>query len=56
MLTETIVQPKEMISEKWQTLDGKRKRGAIPEDLFWRICSEMLNSKNAVPPVRGEVA
>ena len=46
---------KEMISEKWQTLDGKREHGAIPEDLFWRICSEASNSKNAVPPVRGEV-
>ena len=46
---------KEMISEKWQTLDGKREHGAIPEDLFWRICSETSNSKNAVPPVRGEV-
>ena len=46
---------KEMISEKWQTLDGKREHGAIPEDLFWRICSEVSNSKNAVPPVRGEV-
>ena len=55
MLTETTVQLKEMISEKWQTLDGKREHGAIPEDLFWRICSEVLNSKNAVPPVRGEV-
>ena len=46
---------KEMISEKWQTLDGKREHGAIPEYLFWRICSEVSNSKNAVPPVRGEV-
>ena len=46
---------KEMISEKWQTLDGKREHGAIPEDLFWRICSEASNSNKAVPPVRGEV-
>ena len=55
MLTETTVQLKEMISEKWQTLDGKREHGAIPEDLFWRICSEASNSNKAVPPVRGEV-
>ena len=54
MLTETTVQPKEMISEKWQILDGKREHGAIPEYLFWRICSEVSNSKNAVPPIRGE--
>ena len=46
---------KEMISEKWQTLDGKREHGAIPEDLFWRICSEASNPNKAVPPVRGEV-
>ena len=46
---------KEMISEKWQTLDEKREHGAIPEDLFWRICGGTSNSKNAVPPVRGEV-
>ena len=46
---------KEMISEKWQTLDGKREHGAIPEDLFWCICSEASNSNKAVPPVRGEV-
>ena len=46
---------KEMISEKWQTLDGKREHGAIPEDLFWSICSEASNSNKAVPPVRGEV-
>ena len=46
---------KEMISEKWQTLDGKREHGAIPEDLFWRICSEASNSNNTVPQVRGEV-
>nr|XP_058954306.1 uncharacterized protein LOC131781627 [Pocillopora verrucosa] len=46
---------KEMISEKWQTLDGKREHGAIPEDLFWRICSEASNSNKAVPPVSGEV-
>ena len=46
---------KEMISEKWQTLDGKREHGAIPEDLFWRICSETSNSNNTVLPVRGEV-
>nr|XP_058969706.1 uncharacterized protein LOC131796076 [Pocillopora verrucosa]XP_058969707.1 uncharacterized protein LOC131796076 [Pocillopora verrucosa] len=46
---------KEMISEKWQTLDGKREHGAIPEDLFWRICSEASNSNRAVPTVRGEV-
>ena len=46
---------KEMISEKWQTLDEKREHGAVPEDLFWRICGGTSNSKNAVPPVRGEV-
>ena len=46
---------KEMISEKWQTLDGKREHGAIPEDLFWRICSEASNSNNTVPPVRNEI-
>ncbi|CAH3140874.1 unnamed protein product, partial [Pocillopora meandrina] len=46
---------KEMISEKWQTLDGKREHDAISEDLFWRICSEASNSNKAVPPVRGEV-
>ena len=46
---------KEMISEQWQTLDGKREHGAIPEDLFWRICSEASNPNKAVPPVRGEV-
>ena len=44
-----------MISEKWQTLDEKREHGAVPEDLFWRICGSTSNSKNAVPPVRGEV-
>ena len=36
----------------YQTLDGKREHGAIPEDLFWRICSEASNSNNTVPPVR----
>ncbi|RMX59158.1 hypothetical protein pdam_00022952 [Pocillopora damicornis] len=46
---------KEMISEKWQTLDGKHEHDAIPEDLFWRICSGASNSNNTVPPVRGEV-
>ena len=46
---------KEMISEKWQTLDGKHELDAIPEDLFWRICSGASNSNNTVPPVRGEV-
>ena len=46
---------KEMISEKWQTLDGKHENDAIPEDLFWRICSGASNSNNTVPPVRGEV-
>ena len=46
---------KEMISEKWQTLDGKHENNAIPEDLFWRICSGASNSNNTVPPVRGEV-
>ena len=46
---------KKMISEKWQTVDGKSELGAIPEDLFWRICSETSNSNNTVPPVRGEV-
>ena len=46
---------KEMISEKWQTLDEKREHGAVPEDLFWRICGGTSNSKNAVPPVRAEV-
>ena len=46
---------KEMISEKWQTLDGKHEHDAIPEDLFWRICSGVSNSNNTVPPVRGEV-
>ena len=46
---------KEMISEKWQTLDGKHEHDAIPEDLFWRICSGTSNSNNTVPPVRGEV-
>ena len=46
---------KEMISEKWQTLNGKREHGSIPEDLFWRICSEASNSNKAVPTVRGEV-
>ena len=46
---------KKMISEKWQTVDGKSEHGAIPEDLFWRICSETSNSNNTVPPVRGEV-
>ena len=46
---------KEMISEKWQTLDGKREHGAIPEDLFWLICSEASNPNKAVPPVRSEV-
>ena len=46
---------KEMISEQWQTLDGKREHGAIPEDLFWRICSEASNSNNTVPPVRDEI-
>ena len=46
---------KEMISEKWQTLDGKHEQDAIPEDLFWRICSGASNSNNTVPPVRGEV-
>ena len=46
---------KEMISEKWQTLDEKREHGTVPEDLFWRICGGTSNSKNAVPPVRGEV-
>ena len=35
---------KEMISEKWQTLDEKREHGAIPEDLFWRICGGTSNS------------
>ena len=46
---------KEMILEKWQTLDEKREHGAVPEDLFWRICGGTSNSKNAVPSVRGEV-
>ena len=46
---------KKMISEKWQTVDGNHERGAIPEDLFWRICSEASNSNKAVPTVRGEV-
>ena len=46
---------KEMISKKWQTLDGKHENDAIPEDLFWRICSGASNSNNTVPPVRGEV-
>ena len=46
---------KKMISEKWQTVDGKHEHGALPEDLFWRICSEASNSKNTVPPIRGEV-
>ena len=46
---------KKMISEKWQTVDGKSEHGAIPEDLFWRICSETSNSNNTVLPVRGEV-
>ena len=46
---------KEMISEKWQTFDEKHEHGALPEDLFWRICSEASNSKNTVPPIRGEV-
>ena len=46
---------KKMISEKWQTVDGKSEHGAIPEDLFWRICSETSNSNNTVPPVRSEV-
>ena len=46
---------KKMISEKWQTVDGKSEHGTIPEDLFWRICSEASNSNNTVPPVRGEV-
>ena len=46
---------KKMISEKWQTYDGKSEHGAIPEDLFWRICSGASNSNSAVPPVRGEV-
>ena len=46
---------KKMISEKWQTVDGKSDLGTIPEDLFWRICSETSNSNNTVPPVRGEV-
>ena len=46
---------KEMISEKWQTLDGKHEHDAIPEDLFWRICSGASNSNSTVPPVRGEV-
>ena len=46
---------KKMISEKWQTVDGKSELGAIPEDLFWRICSETSNSNNTVLPVRGEV-
>ena len=46
---------KEMISEKWQTFDEKHEHGAIPEDLFWRICSEASNSKNTVSPIRGEV-
>ena len=46
---------KKMISEKWQTYDGKSEHGAIPEDLFWRICSGASNSNNTVPPVRGEV-
>ena len=46
---------KEMISEKWQTLDGKHEHDSIPEDLFWRICSGTSNSNNTVPPVRGEV-
>ena len=46
---------KKMISEKWQTVDGKSEHGAIPEDLFWRICSETSNLNNTVLPVRGEV-
>ena len=46
---------KEMILEKWQTLDGKHEQDAIPEDLFWRICSGASNSNNTVPPVRDEV-
>ena len=46
---------KKMISEKWQTVDGKSEHGTIPEDLFWRICSEASNSNNTVPQVRGEV-
>ena len=46
---------KKMISEKWQTYDGKSEHGAIPEDLFWRICSGASNSNSIVPPVRGEV-
>ena len=46
---------KKMISEKWQTYDGKSEHGAIPEDLFWRICSGASNSNSTVPSVRGEV-
>ena len=46
---------KKMISEKWQTYDGKSEHGAIPEDLFWRICGGASNSNNTVPQVRGEV-
>ena len=47
---------KKMISEKWQTYDGKSEHGAIPGDLFWRICGGASNSNNTVPQVRGEVS
>ena len=35
--------------------DEKHEHGAIPEDLFWRICGGASNSNNTVPTVRGEV-
>lgn len=53
---------KEMISQQWEkqkkdllSTDGlsKSEEGTIPEDLFWRICSD--TSKHKVLPIRPEI-
>ena len=48
---------KQMILQKWQTSAGDRQseQGAIPEDLFWHICSATSDSKHKVLPVRPEI-